>query len=122
MDERMKRHFQREIVSDRDAKELNNDHLKLLQKEGMLHASLDITKETGLTYRAIQPGDRVEGTFKRIHQTEHAKFAVIDRGREFSLVPWKRSLEKLRARPIEITMSRTRDIAWTIGRNRGLSR
>lgn len=122
MDERMKRHFQREIVSDRDAKELNNDHLKLLQKEGMLHASLDITKETGLTYRAIQPGDRVEGTFKRIHQTEHAKFAVIDRGREFSLVPWKRSLEKLRDRPIEITMSRTRDIAWTIGRNRGLSR
>jgi len=88
----------------------------------MLHASLDIAKETGLTYRAIQPGDRIEGTFKRVHQTEHAKFAIIDRGREFSVVPWKSSLEKLRDRPIEITMSRTRDIAWTIGRTRGLSR
>ena len=122
MDERMKRHFQRGIVNDRDAKELNDNHLMALQKEGMLHASLDISKETGLTYRPIQPGDRIEGTFKRIHQTEHAKFAVIDRGREFSLVPWKRDLEKLRDRPIEITMSRSRDIAWTIGRTRGLSR
>lgn len=122
MDERMKRHFQRGIVKGWDAKELTDDHLKLLQKEGMLHASLDIAKETGLTYRAIQPGDRIEGTFKRVHQTEHAKFAVIDRGREFSLVPWKRGLEKLRDRPIEITMSRSRNIAWTIGRTRGLSR
>ena len=122
MDERMRRHFQRGIVSDRDAKELNDNHLKLLRKEGMLHASLDIAKETGLTYRAIQPGDRIKGTFKRVHQTEHAKFAVIDRGREFSLVPWKRDLERLRDLPIEITMSRTRDIAWTIGRTRGLSR
>ena len=122
MDKRMKRHFQRGIVNDRDAKELNDNHLKALQREGMLHASLDITKETGLNYRAIEPGDRIEGTFKRIHQAEHAKFAVIDRGREFSLVPWKRGLEKLRDRPIEITMSRSRDIAWTIGRTRGLSR
>lgn len=122
MDARMKRHFQRGIVNDRDAKALTEEHLKLLQKEGMLHASLDITKETGLTYRAIKPGDRIEGTFKRVHYTEHTKFAVIDRGREFSLVPWKRDLDKLRDRPIEITMSRTRDIAWTIGRTRGLSR
>ena len=122
MEERMKRHFQRGIVSDRDAKELNDNHLKFLQKEGMLHASLDITKETGLSYRAIQPGDRIEGTFKRIHQTEHAKFAVIDRGREFSLVPWKRGLERMRDRHIEVTMSRSRDIAWTLGRTRGLSR
>ncbi|MEM6898498.1 MAG: DUF3363 domain-containing protein [Pseudomonadota bacterium] len=122
MDARMKRHFQRGIVNSRDAKVLNDDHLKLLQKEGMLHASLDIAKEMGLTYRAIEPGNRIEGTFKRVHQTEHAKFAVIDRGREFSLVPWKRDLDKLRDRPIEITMSHTRDIAWTIGRTRGLSR
>lgn len=122
MNERMKRHFQRGIVNDRDAKELNDHHLKLLQKEGMLHASLDIAKETGLAYRAIAPGDRIEGTFKRVHQTEHAKFAVIDRGREFSLVPWKRNLERLRDRRIEITMSPTRDIAWTLGRTRGLGR
>lgn len=122
MDERMKRHFQRGIVNDRDAKELNDNHLKALQKEGMLHASLDISKETGLTYRPIQPGDRIEGTFVRVHQTEHAKFAVIDRGREFSLVPWKRGLERLKDRSIEITMTRSRDIAWTLGRTRGLSR
>ncbi|MEL6415012.1 MAG: DUF3363 domain-containing protein [Pseudomonadota bacterium] len=122
MDERMKRHFQRGIVNDRDAIELNDNHLKFLQKEGMLHASLDIAKETGLTYRAIKPGDRIEGTIKRVHQTEHAKFAVIDRGREFSLVPWKRGLERMRDRPIEITMTRSRNIAWTLGRSRGLSR
>jgi len=122
MDDRMKRHFQRGIVIDRDAKALTDDHLKLLQKEGMLHASLDIAKETGLTYRAIEPGDRIEGTFKRVHQTEHTKFAVIDRGREFSLVPWKQSLDRLRDRRIEMTMSRSRDIAWTLGRSRGLGR
>lgn len=122
MDERMRRHFQRGIVTDRDASELNENHLKLLQKEGMLHASLDIAKETGLAYRAIEPGDRIEGVFKRIHQTEHAKFAVIDRGHEFSLVPWKRNLERLKDRRIEITMSRSRDIAWRLGRTRGLSR
>ena len=122
MADRMKRHFRRGIVNDRDAKELNDNHLKLLQKEGMLHASLDIAKATGLTYRAIEPGDRIEGTFKRVHQTEHTKFAVIDRGREFSLVPWKRDLEKLRDHRIEITMSRSRDIAWTLGRTRGLGR
>ena len=122
MDERMRQHFQRGIVNNRDAKELNDTHLKALQKEGLLYASLDISKETGLTYSAIKPGDRIEGTFKRGHQTEHAKFAVIDRGREFSLVPWKRGLERMRDRHIEITMARSRNLAWTIGRTRGLSR
>ena len=70
----------------------------------------------------LEPGEPIEGTLSGTLKTPHGKYGIVERGREFALVPWKPSLERLRGRQIEISMSRSLDISWTLGRSRGLSR
>jgi type IV secretory pathway VirD2 relaxase len=122
MAKRMAVHIERGLVSDRSVTQLSQGHLIQLQREGMRHAATDIAKQTGRDYRALQPGEQIDGRFTQTVSTAHAKFAIVERGYEFSLVPWKDSLEKLRGHHIQISVSRSMDMTWTRGRSRGLSR
>lgn len=122
MTQRMKVLHERGHVVGADLGRLTGAQLKKLQQEGMAHAASEVARQTGLQYRALQPGEKIEGTFTRTHSSGQAKYGVVEHAKEFSLIPWKSSLERLRKRQIGITMSRGRDISWTMGRSRGLSR
>lgn len=122
MTQRMQVLHERGHVVRSDARRLTTDHLKQLQREGMAQAASEISRQTGLQYRVLQPGEKIEGTLTRTHSSGQAKYGVVEHAEEFSLVPWKSNLERLRKRQIEITMSRGRDISWAMGRSRGLSR
>lgn len=113
---------QRGFTADRQATSLSTDELTLLRNEGLEYAAADIAHQTGLTYRALKQGDKLEGTFKQTYKTPNTEFAIVQRGKEFSLVPWSKDLEKMRSQQIEITMSRGMTLSWTRGRSRGLGR
>lgn len=122
MEKRMKVLADRGLVKNRGDNSLNAAQLKFLRQEGLTYASLDYAKQSGKTHKMLEPGEQLDGTLSGTLKTPNGKFAIVDRGREFSLVPWKPSLERLRGREIEISMSRSHDISWTLGRSRGLSR
>lgn len=84
-------------------------------------AGKDIEAQTGLRYKAMEGGQSFSGSFKRTFETAHAKYAIIENGLNFSLVPWKQGLERLRQRRVQLAMSPGMDISWTRGRSRGLS-
>lgn len=122
MGKRLKVLVDRGLIKDRNAQSLSAAQLKSLQQEGLTYASLDYAKQSGKAHRMLEPGEPIEGTLSGTLKTPHGKYGIVERGREFALVPWKPSLERLRGRQIEISMSRSLDISWTLGRSRGLSR
>jgi hypothetical protein len=57
-------------------------------------AAKTIAAETGLTHRAVADGERVTGTYRRSVQLASGRFAMLDDGMGFSLVPWRPVVEQ----------------------------
>jgi hypothetical protein len=122
MAQRMTIHKDRGLVSDPGSEVLTRAQLRTLQELSLKQAASEVEKQTGLSHRPAKPGQEIEGMFKQVYQSANAKFAIIERGHEFSLVPWKPSLERIRNRQIQLSMSPGGGITWTRGRSLGLSR
>jgi hypothetical protein len=118
----MTTHKDRGLVSDPGSKALTRAQLRTLQELSLKHAASEVEKQTGLSNRPLKAGREIEGKFKQVYQTPNAKFAIIERGHEFSLVPWKPNLERMRNRQIQLSMSPGGGLTWTRGRSLGLSR
>jgi hypothetical protein len=88
---------------------------ELRQRELRLVAG-QLSKELGLDY-AEHRGGAIEGVYRRAVQVGSAKFAVIEKSREFTLVPWRPMLEKQIGRNVS-GIDRAGTISWTFGRQR----
>lgn len=73
-----------------------------------------LSQETGLRHVAPLPGERVEGVYRRSAMVGDQRYAVIEKAREFSLVPWRPVLERAVGKPVSGVM-RDGPINWTIG-------
>jgi hypothetical protein len=65
----------------------------------------------------LMRADRVEGVYKRPVELASGRYTLIERSREFTLVPWRPVLDRHLARPVSGIATRDK-INWTIGRQR----
>ena len=79
-----------------------------------------IARETGLTRRAVTDGVRVTGIYRRNVQLASGRFAVLDDGMGFSLVPWKPVIDKQIGQTMTAVL-RVSAVSWEFGRQRGPS-
>lgn len=79
-----------------------------------------LSKELGLTFTEAQPYDHIEGKVTRSVQLGDRKFALVERSREFTLLPWRPVLERAIGKQVS-GIVREGGIDWTIGRSRGLN-
>ena len=94
--------------------------LLILQQRELERTTQQISQETGLKHVAPVRGESIEGIYRRPVVVGDQRFAMIENGREFSLVPWRPVLERAIGKPVSGIM-RDGPISWTIGgRNRGL--
>jgi len=77
-----------------------------------------IATETGLAHRAVTDGERVTGIYRRNVLPASGRFAVLDAGMGFSLVPWKPVIDQRLGQSIVATV-RGNSVSWEIGRQRG---
>lgn len=94
--------------------------LTKLEKRELARVTAGIRQETGLEFAPAEPGARVDGVVRRRIDLASGRFAMIDNGREFSLVPWRPVLERALGRPVSGLVRRDGGISWTLGRERGL--
>ena len=80
-----------------------------------------IAGETGLAYRPTQAGEKVAGVVRQRLTLSSGRFAMIDDGLGFRLVPWATTLEQQLGRQVSGVMRAGGGIDWTLGRKRGLS-
>ncbi|SFX97659.1 Type IV secretory pathway, VirD2 components (relaxase) [Paracoccus pantotrophus] len=79
-----------------------------------------ITHETGLPFDRAAAGDHVSGTYHRRFLLASGRFAMIDDGLSFRLVPWTPSLERHRGRHVSGKARGDGGVDWSFGRKRGL--
>lgn len=70
---------------------------------------------TPLDYAEIQSGRWIEGIYRRPIDLASGCFAVIEKSREFALVPWRPVLERSLGKQVS-GIARGETISWTIGR------
>jgi type IV secretory pathway VirD2 relaxase len=80
-----------------------------------------IAAETGLTHLAVIDGQRVSGVYRRSVQLASGRFAMVDDGLGFSLVPWRPVLESRLGQTMAVTV-RGQGVSWEMGRQRSLGR
>ncbi|EPY4142011.1 relaxase/mobilization nuclease domain-containing protein [Klebsiella pneumoniae] len=67
--------------------------LGTLRNRELAQAAKDIAAETGLEHRPVSDGQRVAGIYRRSVTLSSGRYAVLDDGIRFSLLPWKSEIE-----------------------------
>lgn len=92
--------------------------LTQLQGRELKRAAGQLSRELGLAYTEAKSGTRIEGIYRRHVDLASGQFAVIEKSREFTLVPWRPVLERNLGKSVSGVM-RGDAISWTLGRQRG---
>ena len=92
--------------------------LYTLRRRELLRVAGQLSGELGLNFVESRNGDRIEGVVKRHVELAQGRFALIEKSREFTLVPWRDVLEKQIGKQVGGIM-RDGGVSWTIGRGRG---
>ena len=79
-----------------------------------------LASETGLAYLPAEAGDSVAGVYSRRLSLSSGRFAMIDNGLGFQLVPWLPSLERELGRQVN-GIAGPGGVDWNFGRKRELS-
>ena len=95
--------------------------LDQLRQRDLRQASQVLSKELGLAHAQLVEGDRIDGTFSRSVNLASGKYAVIQKSKEFTLVPWRPEMEQFRGKALYGTAgSQEINWDWNTGRSRGL--
>jgi len=94
--------------------------LATLRGRELAQAAKDIAAETGLEHRPVADGQRVAGIYRRSVPLASGRYAMLDDGLGFSLVPWKPVIEQRLGQQLAVTV-RGGSVSWELGRQRGRS-
>lgn len=91
-----------------------------LRRQEVERLGQKLADETGLPFQSAGSGEYVAGTYRQRLLLASGRFAMIDDGLGFQLVPWSPSLEKQLGRHVSGIMRDDGGIDWGFGRKRGL--
>ncbi|WP_336966678.1 relaxase/mobilization nuclease domain-containing protein [Sphingobium aquiterrae] len=91
-----------------------------LRASELQDAATRIAQATGLAHRPSAPGEIVSGQYRERVTLASGRFAMIDDGLGFQLVPWRPALDRQLGSQVLGTMSPGGRIDWSPGRSRGL--
>ncbi|MCI4030077.1 relaxase/mobilization nuclease and DUF3363 domain-containing protein [Dickeya dianthicola] len=94
--------------------------LATLRNRELVQVAQDIAAETGLEHRPVSDGQRVSGIYQRSVMLASGRYAMLDDGMGFSLVPWKPVIEQRLGQQLA-AMVRGGTVSWEFGRQRGPS-
>jgi hypothetical protein len=96
------------------------DLLDTLRRRDLDGAVAKLSTETGLAHRPSGDGEHVTGTYRQRVTLASGRFAMIDDGLGFQLVPWRPALEQKIGQHVSGTLVPGGAVDWSIGRKRGL--
>jgi type IV secretory pathway VirD2 relaxase len=96
------------------------DLLDTLRRRELDGVSSKLAAETGLAHRPSAEGEHVAGVYRQRVTLASGRFAMIDDGLGFQLVPWRPALEQQLGKQVSGVMSPGGAVDWSFGRKRGL--
>jgi len=97
---------------------LRANALMLLQRRELMRTGEKFADELGKTFVETRAGDSVEGRIARRVELVSGRFALVEKAREFTLVPWRPVLERQIGKSAQAIMGAD-GVSWRFGRQRG---
>jgi hypothetical protein len=94
------------------------DLIDTLRRRELEAAAACMSESAGLAYHPSTEGEPVAGTYRRRLDLASGRFAMINEGLGFTLVPWAPSLERYLGREVS-GIARDNRIEWSFRRMRG---
>jgi len=88
-----------------------------LRRRELARAGDALAADIGVPYAEARSGSRIEGVYRQRVDLTSGRFVVIEKSREFTLVPWRPVLERNLGKPVSGVL-RGDAISWTLGRQR----
>ena len=96
------------------------DLVQRLEARDIERAGAVLAAERGREWRPAIAGTQVSGQLVGSAQLSSGRFAMIDNGLGFSLVPWRPALDERIGRVVSGVVLPGGDVNWSLGRSRGL--
>ena len=96
------------------------DLLNTLRQRDLDAAVSRLSVETGLLHRPSSEGEHVAGIYRQRLMLASGRFAMIDDGIGFQLVPWRPALEQHLGREVSGVATGGGRVTWSLGRKIGL--
>ena len=93
--------------------------LQLLRSRERAAAGERLSRETGMTFVETRSGECIDGVYRHPLRLASGKVAVIEKGREFTLVPWKPVLKRRLGQSVTGIM-RGASASFELARKRGI--
>ena len=93
--------------------------LATLRGRELATAAQSIATETGLEHRPVADGERASGVYRRSMMLASGRFAMLDDGLGFRLVPWEPVIEQRLGQAMTAVV-RGNSASWEIGQQRGI--
>ena len=96
------------------------DLLNTLRRRELDEVTARLSAETGLAHRPSAEGEHVSGVYRQRVTLASGRFAMIDDGLGFQLVPWRPALEQRLGQQVSGTLIPGGGIDWSFQLKRGL--
>ena len=96
------------------------DLLDELRSRELSDLAKAIAARTGLEHKPPQPGEHLAGIYRERVTMSSGRFAMIDDGLSFQLVPWRQTLERHLGQAVTGTVNARGGIDWSFTRTRTL--
>jgi len=93
--------------------------LQTLHRREVRTATAKLSKELGKPFAETSDGDKVGGLYCRPVRLVSGKFAVIEKSKEFTLIPWRPALEWQRGKMVGGVMRRS-SVSFDLSKRRGI--
>lgn len=94
--------------------------LATLRDRDLASVGKTLQDQTGRTYRPLQDGQQPSGVYRQSIQLASGRFAMLDDGMGFSLVPWRPVIEQRLGQHLSAVV-RGPSVTWQLGRQRGMA-
>lgn len=91
--------------------------LAALQRRELMRIAGQLSEELGKPFKEAKSGERIEGRLVRSVEMANGRHALVERSRDFTLVPWRPVLDRQIGKPVS-GIVRDGGINWTLGRQR----
>lgn len=99
---------------------LSRNLLGTLRERDLADAGTALSREHGIPYRQSRSSGEVSGVYRQRIQLASGRFAMIDDGLGFSLVPWSKQLDRHLGQYVSGQPRSGGGIEWTLGRSRSI--
>ncbi|OYZ74977.1 MAG: type VI secretion protein [Rhizobiales bacterium 24-66-13] len=115
-------HLVREGLAEQQGRRVvfSRNLIDTLRRREVDAAAEKLAKETGQPFKRVGHGEYVAGTYRQRMTLASGRFAMIDDGLGFQLVPWSPSLESQLGKHVSGVARGDGGVDWSLGRKRGL--